>query len=74
MGALRGQQRWAPTFLLGMSRGLESLARLLKRLFQCSRSTVLGAESQLLAGVLQRQGALYQLPAPTSTKDTHVPP
>lgn len=62
-------QRWVPTFLLGMSRGLESLVRLSNRLFQSSRSTVLGAESQVLAGVLQRQGALYQLPTPTSKKD-----
>lgn len=52
-----------------MSRGLESLVRLSNRLFQSSRSTVLGAESQVLAGVLQRQGALYQLPTPTSKKD-----
>lgn len=43
--------------------------RLSNRLFQSSRSTVLGAESQVLAGVLQRQGALYQLPTPTSKKD-----
>lgn len=66
MGPLQGWQRWVPTCMLGTSSSLESLVRLSIRLFQSSRSTVLGAESQVCTGVLQGQGGFYQLLTPTS--------
>ena len=75
VGLPRGQHGWVPTCMLGTSSSLESLVRLSIRLFQSSRSTVLGAESQVCTGVLLGQGGLYQLPTPTGKQGAwHMPP
>lgn len=75
MGLLRGWHTWVPTCMLGMSSSLESLVRLSIRLFQSSRSTVLGAECQVRTGGLQGRGGLYQLPTPTTKQGAwHEPP
>lgn len=80
MGLLGGWHRWVPTCMLGMSSSLEILVRLSIRLFQSSRSTVLGAECQVRTGGLQGRGrvwggCVYQLPNPTTKQGAwHEPP